>query len=695
MKTNFTLIYLGVTALLTAAPSDSDSINVESPPIHLSNFEVTTHPYARNQSEIAQPTQVMDLEDVGRDQAMSLGDLLSQQPGVSSTYFGPGASRPVIRALGGPRVAVLQNGTAMIDASTISPDHAVALDPLLIERVEITRGPAALLHGGSAIGGAVNVVTHRIHSSLPSAGGHGRIEGRIGSVNEERSGALVVEGATGSLAWHVDAFHRQTKDLDIPGYAESKYLRALEAAEEHHDEHEDEKAFGSLPNSFVESEGGSIGLSWIGENSYFGGAFSTLDSRYGIPPGAHAHEHENEEGEEEHHDEEELVSIDLQQRRFELRGELRNPMTGIKALRWNASFADYTHTEFEGSEVGTVFSNEGYDLRMDALHEPWGKFSGAIGVEFSASDFDAVGAEAFLPPSETQKSAVMIFEEFETRDILWQIGARLDAQSIDVKDGTNRKADGTAGAASLGWVHSIDGSWTIASSLSVTQRLPITQELFADGPHIGTGAYELGDANLESELSRSFDLSLRREAELVSGIFTVFVNDFKYFIYEDPTGAEEGGLPVNAFTQRDARFYGAEASTTVHLQEDENGHLDLTLAADFVRGANRTDDTPLPRITPLRLRTGLDWEHQNWRIGTEVVHTSAQERLTPGEIRTDAFTMWSAYAGYRFIFGNQTWDAQLRGTNLSDQEGRVHTSFLKDIAPLPGRNIVLSLRASF
>ncbi len=730
MKSLFSLIPLGAATLVLAQTTPQLPVD---DPVHLDEFEVTTHPYARSQSEIAQPTSVLGGEALDLRQALNLGDLVAQEPGVSSTYFGPGAGRPVIRGMAGPRIAVLQNGSDVIDASTISPDHAISMDPLLIERVEITRGPAALLQGGSAIGGAVNVVTHRIHTSLPDEGVQGRIEGRVGSVDEELSGGVVLEGAIGQLAWHFDTFYRETEDIDIPGFAESKYLRRLEALEEeeeHHDEHEDEEhdedehhddeheheeeeeAFGTVPNSFVETSGGAFGLSWITDNGYVGASFSMYDSKYGIPPGAHSHEHGHEEDEEHHdedeehheedehedehgHGEEELVSIDLEQRRFELAGEAREPFAGLQALRWQAAFADYEHTELEGDEVGTVFTNEGYDIRIDALHQPWGNWQGAIGLEWSFSDFDAVGAEAFVPPTETEILSLMIFEELESGPNIFQLSARVDSQSISVNDGTGRDADGTGWATSFGVVHTISEDWSIATSLSLTERVPIAQELFADGPHIGTNAYEIGDPTLDNEQSLGIDVSLRKSGELFSGVLTAFANDFDGYIYEDPTGEEEDELPVYVFTQRDARFYGVEATGMLHVLETENNHLDLTFGLDFVHAENRTDNTYLPRIPPMRYRAGAEWEYKALRLGTEIIFAEGQDDLAPDELPTDAYELWSAYAAYRFVTGNTTWDLLLRGHNLTDSEARMHTSFLKDIAPLPGRNVSLSVRMSF
>jgi iron complex outermembrane receptor protein len=690
-----------------------DPDTVEKRVVELEHVVVSAHPYGRSAHEIAQPTSILSGLHLDQEQASTLGELLAGEPGVSSTYFGPGASRPIIRALGGPRVAVLENGTDTLDASIVSPDHAVSLDPLLIERVEITRGPAALLQGSSAIGGAVNVITHRIHQNMPDAPLTGRAETRFGTVDNERSAGLVVEGGTGSIAWHIDAFRRETDDVDIPGFAESAYLRALEAAaeldemheeeeeeeeeEEHHEE--DKEAFGYIPNTAVKSTGGAAGFSWIGDRGFIGFSTSRFDTRYGIPPGAHAHEEHHEEDEahagEEEEEEEALVSIDLNQRRFQLEGELRNPFPGWQAFRFKATHADYDHTEFEGDEIGTVFTNTGYDIRFDALHEEIRGFKGALGLKASSADFTAIGAEAFLPPTNTDTFALFLFEEFEQADTIWQFGGRSEWQDIATADGTDRAVSGNSISSSFGWVHQIGQDWSIAGSVAHAERLPNAQELFAEGPHIGTNAYEIGNANLSSEMSRGLDLTLRRETGFVSGEATVFFNRFEDYIFENATGAEIDELPVYEFVQRDAEFYGAEIQGTFHLHQSERGHVDFTAAADVVRARNVTDDTDLPRTTPARVRLGLDWQREAWRVGTEIQHVLPQKRVATDEVPTTDYTLISAYIGYRWIASHTTWDILLRGTNLANNEARAHTSFLKEVAPLPGRNVSLSLRASF
>jgi iron complex outermembrane receptor protein len=219
--------------------------------------------------------------------------------------------------------------------------------------------------------------------------------------------------------------------------------------------------------------------------------------------------------------------------------------------------------------------------------------------------------------------------------------------------------------------------------------------LYADGPHIGTNAYEVGDSALDNELSNGVDITLRHRGNRISSEVTVFANQFDGYIYENPTGQEEDELPVYAFVQRDARLHGAEARAVFHLHNDEHGHLDLTVGGDLVRARNTTDRTDLPRTTPARLHAALDWHRGSWRAGTTVRHVFEQERLAPEEIGTDSHTLWSVYAGYRWFSDHGTWDFLIQGKNLTDADARVHSSFLKDVVPLAGRSIDVSLRFTF
>ncbi len=700
-------------------------------PLALENFVVSASPYARSQADLAQPTSVLAGRELTLRMAPTLGELLAGQPGVSSSWFGPGASRPVIRGLSADRIRVLENSLGTTDASVISPDHAVSLDPLLIERVEVVRGPAALLYGGNAVGGVVNVITHRIHTARPDAPVQGRFEVRGSSADREESAGFVLEGGAGPVAWHADYYHRRTSDVKIPGFAESARRRAMAEDDHHdddddHDEHddhdEDEPVFGRIPNTALRNEGGAFGLSFIGRRGYFGLSHSAHDSRYGIPAGVHAH-HGEEDHDDHDHDEEQGdghgdddVSIDLRQRRWEFQGEITEPFGVFRGARFKLGTARYRHTEFEGDEVGTVFRNRGHDSRVELLHQPLGAFSGAVGWQGGRSNFEADGDEAFVPPSRTTTNALFVFEEAALAPFTWQVGARAETQDLALRDGSGIKRDDTALSLSTGLVWKLDDTWTLATSLARTQRAPNVQELYADGPHAATAAYEIGDPDLRRERSLALDISLRKRAGFVTGEVTVFAHRFNGFIFEAPTGetavphddhwhfhghdddaehAGEEGLPVYRFIQRDARFHGAELEAIFHLHGNGANQLDLIVGADFVRGRNRSDGEHLPRITPARSKAGLVWSHGPWVLGGEVQWVAGQHRTAPNELPTDSYDLVSAYATYRHVVGRTVWDFFLRGTNLGDAEARVHPSLLKDVAPLAGRSVQAGVRLSF
>lgn len=690
--------------------------HVHDEPVALENLVVTASPYGRNQADITQPTSVLAGRELTLRQAPTLGELLAGQPGVSSTYFGPGASRPIIRGLGGDRLRVLENGLGSIDASATSPDHAVSLDPLLIERVEVVRGPSALLYGGNAVGGVVNVITHRIHSALPDRPLQARAEVRAGSADDSLTSGMVLDGAAGRIAWHVDGYVRDTGDVAIPGFAESARRRAAEAAEaaEHGEEAPAEIA-GHIPNTALRNDGGAFGLSLVGERGFVGLAFSGHNSLYGVPAGAHEHAHEEEDYAEEDHDHaheaEAGVQINLRQRRIDLEGAVTAPFGPFSGARFKLGTARYRHAELEGEAIGTVFRNRGYDGRLELMHGTEGGLAGAFGWQGGRSDFEAAGEEAFVPPSRTDTHALFLLEEATAGPGTWQLGARYERQAIDRRDGSGLGRDDDQINLSLGYLHRFGAGWTLGASLARTERAPNAQELYADGPHVATNAYEIGDATLGAEESVALDVTLRRRTGPVTGSLTVFTNRFAGFIYETATGerAEEGdagweihadedeehGIAVYRFVQRDAQFTGAEAEAMVHLHESGDGQFDLIFGADLVRGRNRTEAMDLPRITPVRMKTGAAWRRGALALGAEVQFVARQKRTAPNETPSPAYDLVSAYASYRLARGPLTWDLFIRGSNLGDREARLHTSFLKDVAPLPGRDVTAGVRLTF
>ena len=649
---------------------------------------VSAGPEARSRLEVARPASVVAGEELDLRLQPTLGETLAEQPGVTSTYFGPGASRPVIRGLGGDRIRTLSGGIGSADASNTSPDHAVAIDPLSAERIEILRGPATLLYGSSAVGGVVNLLDSRIPDFVPEQPVSGQVEVLGGSVSDERSGAVSLSGGAGRFAWHADYSHRETDDYEIPGHAEVN----AGADEEHGDE-----PFGLLENSALETESGAVGFSWVTERGFLGVSVSGFDTLYGVP--GHGHEEAGEEhgGEEEG---EEAVRIDLDQQRVDLRGELFTDSPLFRGVKVRFGVADYEHVELEGDEVGTRFTNDSWEGRVELVQRKRGRLSGSLGLQASSTDFSAIGEEAFVPPSVTDSWALFAFEEIDAGALSWQFGLRWENQDVDPEgDLPSRSFDGISGSAGAVWRFA--EGYSLTASLSRTERLPTATELFADGPHVATRAFEIGNPELSPEESVGLDLSLKGAGERVSGSFNLFWNDFDGFIYESFTGDLEDGLDVLRFVQRDAEFRGAELAALVRLAEvgdplspGGGGHLDLDLRADYVR-AELADGTPLPRIPPIRLGAGLSYHQGPWRALAEVRWADSQDRLAANETPTDDYTLVNASLSYRFFAGPTVTDLILRGTNLGDEEARNHVSFLKDQVPLPGRDLSLIVRVAF
>lgn len=658
--------------------------------VHREEIVVTASPELRSTYEIAQPTSVLSGEDLQRQIQPTLGETLSREPGVTSTFFGQGASRPVIRGLGGDRIRVLESGVGVGDASTTSPDHAVSVEPSSAERIEVLRGPATLLYGSSAVGGVVNVIDDRIPESLPGSRIGGTVELRGGSVADERGGTASLTGAFGRLAWHAGYVRRETDDYEIPGFAESEALREEEEGED--EEHE--QAFGVLPNSATETDSGSLGLSWIGEGGFLGVAVQDFDTLYGIPGGHHHHEEEGEGEEEE--EEEAAVRVDMNQRRYDLRGGISRPFGIFRGANLRFGSTDYEHRELEGAETGTVFRNDSWEGRLEFLQRQRGSLSGSFGLQALSRDFEAIGEEAFVPPSKTDSWAAFTFQEITRSDWRFQFGARFESQDVSAEtEGVNdRSFDGLSG--SFGVVRLFgDEDYSLGLSVARSTKLPNAEELFSNGPHIATNAFEIGDPSLSKETSLGADLTLRKVTGRLTGEVTLFANRFDDYIFEQATDEEEDGLPVFRYVQRDAEFRGAELTGVYQLYHGEPDHVDVELGADFVRAELRDTGEPLPRIPPRRYRLGFHYRGEKLSGIVEGVRVEEQDRVAEFERPTEGYTLLNASVGYRFFTANVIYDLLLRGTNLTDEEARNHVSFLKDLVPMPGRDVSLSLRVTF
>ncbi|WP_175596945.1 TonB-dependent receptor [Peristeroidobacter soli] len=631
---------------------------------------VTSSALRENPLDVAQPTSVMSGDDLRRQIAGSIGETLSSQLGVSSTYFGPSASRPVIRGLAGDRVQVLQDGLASLDVSSLSQDHAVTLETVVSQQIEIVKGPAALLYGSGASGGLVNVVSTRVPTEVPAQPITGAVEVRGDTASEERTGAFSLDGGAGNFAFHADYFDRETDDVEIPGFAQSDALRRqlIEAGEEPDD------IRGHIPNTQGEASGGAIGGSYIGQQGLAGLSYSRYETTYGIPGEAEAF-------------------IDMKQDRFDGKAELDLEGT-IKKLRLTGAYNDYTHTEFEApGEPGTVFNQNAYELRFAADHEFGNGWRGTTGLQYVDVDFEAIGEEAFVPSSTTQTLSVFAFEEHHFESWTIELGARAEQQKIDV-NAALPDYDETAISLSAGAVWDFAEDHALALNLTRTQRNPQAAELYADGPHIAAQRYEVGDTNLDKETSVTADLSLRHTGDNLSWVVSAFYNDYTDYIYASPTGDIEDDLPVYVYLQDGAKFHGFEAEVNVPLLDDGNRHLGLRLASDYVRG-KLDNGEDLPQIPPLRFGAGLHYDQDAWHIGAQAFYYSKQDKVATNELPTDSFVLAEMDASYRVPVGSTSVFLFLRGTNLLDEDARQHASPLKDIAPLAGRSWHIGARAEF
>ena len=647
---------------------------VIDPLVHTEEIVVTASADSRRESEVYQPVNVLSEEELAVRLRPTLGETLAQEPGVSSTSFGAGASRPVIRGLGADRIRVLEEGVGTGDVSNVSPDHAVSVDPANAEQIEIVRGPATLLYGSNAVGGVVNVISNRIPSRATTDPFSGTIETRFSSASEEKSNMFVFNGGAGELAWHADFTLRDTNDYEIPAPA---------------DPLDDPDHFeGVLENSSLQSRSGTLGGSWITDRGFIGLAVTNFTTNYGVP--GHAHHEEEEEEEEE---EEPGVRIDMEQRRYDLRGELAQ-LGFFSNVRLRVGVTDYGHVELEGEEIGTEFANDSFETRLEARHRPFGRINGTWGVQVTSNDFVAAGEEAYIPPNSSTSNAIFAFEEMPGERFDFQFGARYEHQEVNVESDAlpDRHFEGISGSAGAIW-HPRDG-YVLALSLARAVRLPTATELYAFGPHAATSQFEVGNPALEEEASFGVDLSFRRTAGRFRGELNLFNNSFDGYIYESPTDEIEDGFPVFEFIQRDARFRGLEIATHTHLASRGESHLELDLGADYVR-ATLAGGGNLPRIPPMRFGAGLTLHGGPLNAMFEVRHTFEQDEVASYETTTAGYTFVNAYVGYRFFVRDTVHDVMLRGNNLTNELARAHTSPLKEQAPLPGRDITVSYRLLF
>ena len=689
------LLALGPMAALHCNPAAAQAAAASEPTLN----EVTVTGNPLGSSDLIASATPLASDKLLFRRATSLGETFDKTLGVSRSYLGPNASRPIIRRRDGDRVCILANGGAAIDASALSYDHAVASDPISVERIDLLRGPGALLYGGSAVGGVVNVIDNRIprEALFDEKGGvTGKLNLGASTGNNGKEAGTLVETGNNRYALHVDAFSRETGNVGVP--VTLACANGVPASQ--------------ICNSASKSRGGAVGGSVFFDHGYLGLSTGTYRSNYGTVA-------------------EDTVTIDMKSNRTALEGELRDLAGPIQSIKGKYSQTDYIHTEFEGATPGTVFKNKGSDFRLEAKHAKFWGLDGLIGFQSESTRFSADGKEAFAPYSKTDQNAVFAYEEYGTSWGRLSFGGRLDSVKVAsygnplVAAFTPGSRNFTPHSYALGGLWNVLPGWQLTSNLAYTERAPKDYELYAFGPHVATNAWETGDTTLGKEKSTSIDLGANwkggsNDANTFSA--NAYLHNFSNYIgllatgrtfgQEDralnPVDANGDGVDDNnpnnkilaeyAYTGVRARFTGLEASGNIRLLEGAS-RLDLGLRTDMVRATNLTNSQPLPRIAPLRVGATLQWGQGPWGSSFGFDYSAAQNRVAPGQRATNSFTLWNAATTYALKLGVVNALLYAKLDNITNQLAYSAASVLTTTAfpkaPLPGRSLKVGLQASF
>jgi len=669
----FTMPLLAASVIVSAVYADE-----EDEPRPLEEIVVSAAPLDRAADDLTQSAIVLTRDELLLKAEASIGETLANELGVSATYFGPVAGRPVIRGQAGPRVSVLEGGISALDISDLSPDHAVSIEPLFAERIEVVRGPGTLLYGSSAAGGVVNVVDNRIPETLTESAITGVFELRGDTAAGERTALGRLDGSIGRIAWHLDAISRQTDDIDIPEF--TTFDPSVRP---------DDEARGTVVNSAGESQSYAGGISIIGEKGFIGMSLGGYENDYGLPG-----PEESEPGA----DNQPLIApgpfIELKQTRFDLRSAYTLDST-IETLRFRFGINDYEHAEIEPTgEIATEFENNAWEGRLELVHAPVRNWRGAVGLQVNDRDFSAVGEEAFVPPTRSRSYGFFFLEERAFSAGRIELGARIEMLEHEPSAGL-QAYDESALSLAAGVVWEFAARYDVRVNLSRSERHPDAAELYSNGAHFATGLFEIGlladdNGNVEQETSTNLDLSVHHHSDAVSWQVSFFYNDAADYIFRSQTEEFEDGFPLAPYIQRDARFYGYEAEVEFPLRTSVDSNWDLRVFTDYVRG--KTDEGDLPRIQPPRIGVELDYTAARWSAGIDTIYHARQNEVS--SFQTDSFTMLNANFVIRLGGdGLVGWQFFVKGTNLLNEDARRSASFRAAFVPLPGTSFHAGIRA--
>ena len=657
---------------------------------------ITAAPYAVSLQTLTTSVNVIGRNELDMATPAGLGDVLNGLSGVRSTFFGPGASRPVIRGLSGPRVMILQNGVGLVDASSVSPDHAVASDPGEATRIEVLRGPSTLAYGGSGIGGVVNIIDDRVPSTKPQSPIEGRLSGSYETGNDGRSVSGSIKTGTGPIVVVADMVTRRSSDYEVPSNPISERLTEQDGLTAATDR--------KVLNSSVELDAYGAGASYIGERGFIGASVKRTDTTYGVPyrqitapidPAA--------EG---------PVELHMKQTRLDVRGERELDLETFSKIQFSIGHADYQHAEIAVNDgaVGTRFLSKGTEARVELVHREHDGHKGAIGLQALQRDFQAIGAEAFVPSVQVSELGLFTLQRLDRDSWGIDLGARLDQRKLS-GELAGRTTSAAAASGGLNWSKTNPSQsftnlsvsaglfWKpndqlfYALSLARNGRAPSEVELFADGPHGGTSTYEIGNPNFKSETVTSIEATVRYTTDRAHLEGHLYRAHYNGFIEENPTGQVQNDLPVFRFTQTGADFHGFELDASYDLWTDGDRSLTLDLGSDLVRGD--TDAGAPARIPPYSVTGKIGWQTMTYSAELELRHVgAADQHLAALELPTDSYSLVNVTAHWKPVAG-KSWRLFVDAHNLTDETAREHVSFLKDVAPMPGRSVRIGSALTF
>ena len=654
----------------------------------LDTIRIKAHPLEQTSKDFAVADTVVDQKRLAQG-AVTIGEALSGETGISSNQFGAGSSRPVIRGQDGPRIKILQNSSENIDVSTLSPDHAATVDPALAKQVEVIRGPSTLLFGAGTVGGLVNVTDSKLPTALPEKGYEGNVGLRYNTGSDEKlATAGVTLGLGDQVALRVEGLKREANDYIAPDYV-----------------HEGEKER-RVDNTFAKGQTVNVGLSWIYDRGFTGISYSNRQDQYGLPGHSHEYEschlhglslhcgeHDHDEDEHDDHDHDHAHEagpwIDLKSERYDVRTELDDPFAGFKKLRAQASYTDYQHDEIEEDTISTRFKNKGYDGRLELAHNPLGAWEGVIGTQYGQQKLELTGEEAFLAPNTTKKWSVFALEHAQLNDVHVELAARVDQQKIDIDDSSKKDFDGSAFSVSGAANWEFAPNYKLSLVTSHQERLPLAQELYADGGHFATNTYELGNDQLSKEKSNNVELGFHYDDNTFDYHVHVYHNWFDDYIYAQTLDRYKDFRLVQ-YAQDKAKFYGAEAEAGYQISPIYK----LSVFGDYVRG--KIDNDNAPRVPAGRLGTKLNADFDDhWSGSAEYYHVFQQDKIAAYETDSQSYNMLNLGVAYSGNYSNVSdYRVFLNANNLLDDQVYQHASFLSTI-PQVGRNFSVGVNFSF